>query len=254
MKISKLVFNVLLTLAIFLGQAQAEISPKSRELNEKGATAIKNQDYQKAEELFRQAYTSDSGNATAGYNLAGAYIANKKENLAIIVLTDLIKKNPKDAALQARLGDAFFSFEKPKEALGAYSRALEIDPKNPRVLQKIGVVYSLLGKLQESEDALLKAVEIEPNNYEALSNLANVFLANSKSDKAISTAKRALQVKVTSEMYLTLGNAYEFSNDLPNALLAFQKAVGLGNLGKQTEVVQKKITGLESVQARAKAK
>ena len=62
-----------------------------------------------------------------------------------------------------------------------------------------------------------------------LANLSSVFLATGKTDKAISTAKRGLQVNASPELYITLGNAYELQKDYKNSLIAFERAADLGD-------------------------
>lgn len=241
---------ILLTNATF---AWAESSAASRELNEQGVAALQSHDLKKSEALFRKAYTSDPKNLTAGYNLAGAYLAEGKNQLAVVVLQDLAKKDPKDASVMVRLGDALFSAERPAEALKAYQVATSLDAKYPKLMQKIGTVYSLTGDLKASEEALLQAVQQSPEDYDSLRNLANVFLANSKPDKAISTVKRALQIKPSADLYVTLGSAYEMKKDYPNALFSFHKAHEVGGLGKQEAQLNQRIADLEKVTARAQA-
>ncbi len=45
----------------------------------------------------------------------------------------------------------------------------------------------------------------------------------------MSTAKRALQIKPTKELYVTLGSAYEALKDVKNSVIAFERARDMGD-------------------------
>ena len=202
---------------------------RSMEMNEQGAAALLAKNYSEAEERFRKALVADSGNVTAAYNLAGVYLVLKKEAEAIALLEEYAKKYPADAGFCARLGDAYFAGRQVAEAKPWYEKALAIDPKYAGLAAKLGTIYSLAGDLKQAEKVLLLAVEDQPQDGQLLANLASVFLANGKVDKAISTARRGLQVTTNPELYITLGTAYEASKDSKNALNAFQRALDLGS-------------------------
>jgi tetratricopeptide (TPR) repeat protein len=217
-------------------------SPRSIELNEQGVVAIKAKNSKQAEDLFRQALAADAGNLSAVFNLAGALLVNKKENEAIALLTEYTKNFGLDPGLFVRLGDVYFTAKKLIEAAEAYEKALHIAPNYPGIAPKLGAIYTLLNRSTQAERAFLLAVEQNPKDGQSLSNLAGIFLANGKPDKAISTAKRALQVRPGSELYVTLGTAYEIQKDYKNALIAFQRAVDLGD---KREELKKKIEALK---------
>ncbi len=204
-------------------------SSVSLELNEKGIAAIKAKDFQSAEKLFKQALATDNKNITAAFNLAGVLLTNKKGQEAVELLTQYTNAWKSDAGLFARLGDAQFSQKNVPEAAKAYEKALEIDRGYPGVAGKLGTVYGLLNRSQDSEKMLLLAIEQNPRDGRSMANLSSIFLANGDPQKAIATAKRALQIKATSEIYVTLGTAYEILKDNKNALISFQRAVDLGD-------------------------
>ncbi|MDZ4787051.1 MAG: tetratricopeptide repeat protein [bacterium] len=222
--------------------------PKSLEANEKGAIAMKSHDSLSAEKLFKEAYDLDQNNITAAYNLAGAYVVNHKEALAISLLNETIKKSDKDPELYVRLGDTYFSNQDIDKAAKAYEKALALDPSIPNVAMKLGTIYSMKNKLKDAEKMLTKAVEQAPLDPQALSNLASILLANNKAEESIRAAKKSLQQKVAANTYLTLGQAYDSMKDGGNALISYQKAIALGEknpklldrVNKLKEIVKEK--------------
>lgn len=203
-------------------------SQRSLELNEQGVAAIKTRDYTRAETLFSEALSVDSRNITAVYNLAGMYITNKKEPQAVQLLTKYTHEFPKDAGLQARLGDAYFGSQDPKNAIRAYERALQLDPKNPTVPVRLATLYAMTNNLSKAASFYEQAIKLDPKDSQSLRNLSSIYLALKKPQQAVSTAKRALQIAPSPELYVTMGNAYQDLNDPRNALVSFQRAQELG--------------------------
>ena len=224
--------------------ANTTVEAKSLELNERAVQAIQKKDFVAAEDLLKRSLASDEHNVTAAFNLASVYLTLNKNHDAVELLSGYIRQTPTDAGLHARLGDALFASKKINEALIAYEDALKIDPKYPAIRVRLATIYTLSKRLQDAEKVLLLAIEQEPQNGEALSNLSALFLANGKAQESIQTAKRALQVKPSSQVYVTMGAAYETVKDFKNALIAFQRAQDLGNATKE---VSQKIENLKKV-------
>lgn len=207
-------------------QAQAQ---RSLELNEKGVMAIKMRDFERAETLFAEALSIDSKNITAVFNLAGMYITNKKESLAVALLEKYSSDFPKDAGLQARLGDAYFSSQNPESARVAYEQAYKLDPNYPTLPVRLATVYSMTKKLDKAVAMYEKAVKLNPKDFQSLRNLSSLYVALNKPHQAISTAKRALQISSSPDLYVTLGTAYQDVRDPKNALIAFRRAEEMGH-------------------------
>lgn len=219
---------------------------RSIELNERGAKALLAKDFKQAEEYFRQALAADAGNVTAAFNLAGAYLTNKKEGQAISLLEPYARSNPQDAGIQVRLGDAYFTGKRVQDALRSYEAARSIEPAYSELSGKLATVYTLSNRMIDAEKLFLEAVEVEPKNAKLLASLSSVFLANGKADNAISTAKRALQVKPSAEVYITLGAAYEAKKDFKNSLISYQRA---RDLGYSQSDLEDKIDELEKIRS-----
>jgi tetratricopeptide (TPR) repeat protein len=251
--VALLVGSTVATLSLAHGQQPPSASKKapalsaqaqrSLELNEQGVTAIKARDFSRAESLFSEAITVDSRNITAVYNLAGMYITNKKEGQAVALLQRYTREFPKDAGLHARLGDAYFGSQDPKNALASYEKALQLDPKNTSVPVRLATLYTMSKKIDKAAKMYEQVIKQNPRDVQSMQNLSSIYLALNKPQQAIATAKKALQISATPELYVTLGNAYQDLKDPRNALISFQRAQELGykdpNLGKVIEDLAK---------------
>jgi tetratricopeptide (TPR) repeat protein len=229
------VFSLLLTIQMPAfaadpsGNGAYQANPKSVELNEEGARQVRAGNFRQAEETFLKAHLADSKNLTAVFNLAGMYLNNKKIEDARKLLESYLSTYKDDAGLYARLGDVFFSSKNVKEAVRNYESALKLDPGYPGVHARLATLYSMTNRVPEAEKLMTVAVEQNPKDAQALSNLSSLQLANSKPQDAIRTAKKALQIRETPEIYVTLGTAYEDIKDIKNALNAFERARELGD-------------------------
>ena len=206
---------------------------ESRALNEQGIAALRAGKTEKAEALLKKSYAADRFNLTAAYNLAGAYLANKKDAPAVLLLEELTTRVQDDPDIWFRLGDAKFSSQDPKGARQAYEKGLSLDPKRKGIHKKIATTYTLTNQLPEAEKSLFKAVEESPKDAQALLNLGSVLVANNKASEAVRIVKKSLQHDVSADAYITLGSAYEQLKDPKSALIAFEKAKALGTETKE---------------------
>ena len=257
LRFASLVIGVLTAIIIAVCPLKAEpgtksvgtkVTQHSLRLNEQGAQAVKERRFKDAEQLFKKSLERDTSNITAVVNLAGMYITNKKETLAISLLSEYTKKLPADAYLQARLGDAFFAAKKSSQAISAYEKALSLDPSLVPPLVRLASLYTMSNKLERARDMYIQAVKANPQDARSLNNLSSLYLGLGDPKSAISTAKKALRVSSTSETYITLGNAYQRVGDNRNALHSFKRARQMGsNEPKLTDVIQE----LEATQTNA---
>ncbi len=206
----------------------SESATKSLQTNELGVRALHAKNFTKAENYFEEALEIDPFNLTAAYNLAVAYLSNKKDSSAKKLLIKYTQKYPQDDGLFAKLGDTYFSLKEPKNAINAYKKSIELNPEQISLYNKLGVAYSLTHDTKNAEKYLSKAYSKAPKDAQIISNLASVQLANSKIKEAIRTSKRSLQIKPLGKTYITLGTAYEMEKDFNKALIAFQRAKDLG--------------------------
>ncbi|MCI5066039.1 tetratricopeptide repeat protein [bacterium] len=218
---------------------RSSASQKSFAMNEEGAAFAHQAKFKEAEEALREAVSLDSKNLSAIFNLASVLIQRGKLEEATRLLKKHAAAAKTDAGLYARLGDAYFSSQKLPEAREAYERALELNPNLPKVPARLGTVLSLSdtvpNHLSQAIAHYLHAVDQEPNNADYLSNLVNLYLVTNAPEKAVSTAKRALQLNPSPELYASLGAAYELQKEWKNSLIAYQRSKDLGNSNDELE-------------------
>lgn len=205
----------------------------SAKLNEEGVKAMQAKNFPLAVQIFKKSMSTDPYNLTAVFNLGAAYLSQEKYRDAIELLEPYAARNVDDAGIYVRLGDAYFASKDIHKAKTSYERAVALAPKYFGLQAKLGTIYALNKNLPLAEKAFRQAIEINQKDGQSLANLSSVLLALKKPEEAIQTAKRALQVQPSADVYITLGNAYEILRDRKNALISFQRAHDLGNTSKE---------------------
>ena len=100
--------------------------------------------------------------------LAGDAGSTAEERAA---LEDLLKTNPRDADLLARLGNAYRRID-PVKSQEYYYRASQLDPKNPKYAVGYAAALVQARKFAEAEPILKRVLAASPDEYTAHANLA----------------------------------------------------------------------------------
>ncbi len=172
-----------------------------------GRRALKDNDFDAAESLFRDVLRLDPRSAIALGNIA---IAKKDK---------YVSQSPRAA--------------KPEllaEADDYFDRAIELAPDKPKLWNIRGVSLYLAGRLDESERALQKALSLDPELYSADANLARVFAIKGEWDLALEHAIAVTHLdadhrfdKYAVGAWRTLGTIQMFLNE-PTALESLENA------------------------------
>lgn len=132
----------------------------------------------------------------ADYALRGAELLkkNKRDDEALALLENAVKKNIKSAAIFSELGDRYVRANKLPEALAAYTEAAKADPKEPAFWELAGEVQNKLGKPAEAEEAFRKSLKVKERGvvHVALARLCQAkkddACVKAELDKALETA------------------------------------------------------------------
>lgn len=100
---------------------------------------------------------------------------NKNEE-AINMLNDLLKKKPDYLEASMLLGDILYVEERFKEATFVYSDALKYSPGNYDIYYNLGMVYTRLNDFQKAKEYYELAAEINSLLYNAKFNLAQIAM------------------------------------------------------------------------------
>jgi tetratricopeptide (TPR) repeat protein len=138
-------------------------------------------------------------------------------------LEGLLKRDPQNAALLARLGNAYRRVD-PVKSQDYYYRALQIDPKNEKYA--VGYAAALVQARQfgQAEKLLRQVISANPDNYTAHANLALALFEMKRFPEALpeyewlATAKPDIAVT-----YFFIAIAHDNLGQYQQAMDAYQK-------------------------------
>ena len=139
------------------------------------------------------------------------------------VLEQILERDPKNASLLARLGNAYRRVD-PVKSRDFYLRALQLEPKNEKYA--VGYAAALVQSRQfgEAEKLLRQVIANNPDNYTAHANLALALFEMKRFPEALpeyewlATAKPDIAVT-----YFFIAIAHDNLGEYPQALDAYQK-------------------------------
>lgn len=201
------------------------------------------------------------GDSDAIFRLANIEYKNKNYDRAIRLYEKIIKVAPQRASAHANLGFAYGELKKYKQSAYNYEKAIKSGTKDPQIHYNLAYTYEKLGKSKESiaeyeryaarrptidvlnilaehyvnekqYDKAIKAyrkmIDLEPKKAAGYSNVAYVYGLKNDVNKEIEYYKLSLKYdREDSQVYLSLGEAYEKQGLYEEALKAYNNAYGL---------------------------
>lgn len=102
-------------------------------------------------------------------------ITGEIDKQSAATLEELLKSEPRNAALFARLGE-FYRTSDPSRALEYFRRAAEIEPRDVDYATGYGAALVQLRRYEEAASILQRVLVAAPDTYAAHANLATAFL------------------------------------------------------------------------------
>ncbi|PYK86785.1 MAG: hypothetical protein DMF47_05190 [Verrucomicrobia bacterium] len=166
--------TLVVALAFCLSQSvQAQANKEAAKFAREGAEASKNQDWEKAIDLFRKATDRDrkfAPNLAVAYQQRGFAAANdQKFQDAIRDFGEAIKINSRDARIYEQRAAVEMKMNDSDKALADYSEAIKLSPDEVRYYLYRGYIYEIKGNVKNSMADTEKALKLDKHNAEALS-------------------------------------------------------------------------------------
>jgi len=109
-------------------------------------------------------------------------IARNEE--AVIVLNDLLKRKPENYDASCLLGDILYEQENYKEAVNVYLQALNYNPDKYELYYNLGMAYTRLNDFQSAKEYYEKAAELNSLLYHAKYDLGQIALLYNELEEA----------------------------------------------------------------------
>jgi tetratricopeptide (TPR) repeat protein len=137
-------------------------------------------------------------------------------------LEELVQKDPKNAAILARLG-ALYRVDNPARSLEYYRRAVEVDPRNVDFATGYGSALVQARRFVDAGALLKQVIANAPDNYTAHANLATALYEAKNYPEAIEEYNWLLKAKPDLYVaYFFIATAYDYTGQYPAALAAYE--------------------------------
>ena len=111
-------------------------------------------------------------NVSAGILLGDLYLMDKKFDKGTVLLTNMIKDNPKIPQLYVLLASTKSAMNDNKGAIGVYQDGLKQNPENIKLLLSLASLYDELGDYDSATSLYESVLNKNPNMDIAINNLA----------------------------------------------------------------------------------
>jgi TolB-like protein/Tfp pilus assembly protein PilF len=157
-----------------------------------GLIANTQEQYDRAEKMFRRAIELNPNNALAFKFYGGALVQTLRVDEGVRSLERAASLDPMSAIVQVNLADALQGQDRFPEAASHYRRAIAIDPAMPAPYASLGamVAYSL-NRFADAVPLLAKAVELDPGDSNWWTVLACMYLDLGDQSRSFATIEHA---------------------------------------------------------------
>lgn len=189
-------------------------------------------------DAYKKAYALDPKSPVIGERLAEMYWKAQRTHEAVTEAQALLKRDPTDLQSRRLLGRIYLrslgdfsagsgQSEVVERAIEQYAEIYRLDPTDSESALWLARLYRLRNDHDKAEEVLRGMLKEDPDNEPAIEQLTQLLLDEGKSPEAIALLEDVTKRSPSPAMLDLLGDAYTQSHDLPNAEIAYRKAVEL---------------------------
>jgi len=208
--------------------ALAVIKKDFNALHLMGLIHFQRHDFDRAQDLIRQAVKVNPRSADALTNLSFVLQAQGQYEDALRYLDKSLRLQPTNLTALNNRGNLLWLLKRPEEALDSLNNALAIRPNSVDALCNRGNVLIALERFDEALKDIDAALSFNPRDPILLNNRANVLWALERHDDALQTFERAFAIDPLDISILKdRGSALLFAERPEDALDCFDRALAI---------------------------
>ena len=230
---------------------------------QKAITAHQNDDFKKAEELYKKVLQVDPNHPDANHNFGVLCVQHNQHKLAIPFFEKAVKANPENKQYQQSLANihslstenqaitqqltTLFNQQKYSEALTLAKEVVKKDHNNTFAWKVMGSISFLIKDYKNAILYLNQAITLDPNDASSYNSLGSTLKNIGQSKEAEAQYQKAITLDPDfAEAYNNLGILLKDTNRLEEAEVQYKKVItlkpnfaevyySLGNLFKDTK-------------------
>jgi serine/threonine-protein kinase len=154
---------------------------QAAELSRQATTAMQQQQFEEAADLFRQALETDPHFLPAYFGLSQALKQSGDEAGGLAVLEEAAANHPENPMALLRLGEAYLASQHPEAALETFEQAAHLAPDTPGAYAGQAVALLELDRVAEAKEVIDAALALDQSSPGA--RLANAIYLYKQGDK-----------------------------------------------------------------------
>jgi tetratricopeptide (TPR) repeat protein len=221
--------NILLLLLLSIGNFLYAQKIDIKEYKTRADSVIKNNEYEKAINLYTELLSVDSVNYLGFEYRARVYEIMEKYQEAKVDYTNALKYNPKSIILYHSRGNIYKLLNEYDSALSDYNKYVALTDENKFIaLSRRGSFYMYFYKYDLALADMNKVVELTPKSTYGYLLLANLYINTKQKDLAILALNKALAIDPNDGgIYKTLGVIQKDNGQYNLAIQNFEKNIEL---------------------------
>jgi tetratricopeptide (TPR) repeat protein len=168
---------------------------------------------------------------TPAVEKAWQLIAQGKQELAVTLLRDLIKADPRNADARLLLGSILMEGGQRDESIAQLGEAVRLLPKSAEAHNALGEAYNAFGETAAARPEFERAVGLDPQHAQAHANLAAVLLQQGDAKRALPHLDQAIRLfgrrPDAAQPHYLRAKIYSADRDSAKAAVELQQAVEL---------------------------
>ena len=188
---------------------------------------LKNEFYHKALKYFKiLGENSDNVNPVYFQKIGFCYQNLEQYNEAINYYHRFALLSNNDLWNLRHLAVCYRAIKQPENALKHYLTADGLSPNNISICLNIGHCYLEIGNYEEALKYYFKVNYLEPNSLRSLRPIAWSLYVSGNYEQSKNYYNKIFDVKPNATDYLNYGHLMLSTNNIPDAIIAYKKAIG----------------------------
>ncbi len=195
------------------------------------AKLIKQQRYAAAQKAAKAMIAKNPRDFIAHYYLGKAYLADKKNELALMEYKFVNQKAIFDgqipeAEFRKQLAQLFIKFNQTEDALKEFLLLTKLEPAVAENYFQVGKLYEMQNRYDQSLGFYQKAIQLAPKHVKAHAACGLAYFRTKQVDKAKKEIDYAIKLSPeTASTYYYLGKILKEQKDYSGAVKAFEKSL-----------------------------
>ena len=208
-----------------------------------GMIAARDEDFVRAEYLFKKAANNSPDNPTIFNNLGNSLKNQGKDEEALASFKRALSVEPEHPGFNANLGNILVRLGRLHEASDCFEKALKTDQENVHLLAKLGSVYEQANRYDEALTVMDRAVALDPNNHSVKLVMAKIELRKGNTLEAKEIIESLLETinpkdlgDDSADPFFLLGAIYNKLGDYTTAFAHYSRANQTFQLIRQSTI------------------